>query len=164
MLITQNEIRGAFITHNIRINGVLHIGAHECEELSLYENLGVNTDNMIWIDGNKDKVRESQNRGIKNVYYAVITDKDNDEVEFKITNNGQSSSILDFGSHSKHHPHVYFVETQKHKTVTIDTFYQNNNLFPLLYLEGIRFSSILILPLVVKKHPRFRRLTLEEMM
>jgi FkbM family methyltransferase len=83
---------------------------------------------MVWIDGNKDKVRESQKRGIPNVYYGVISNEDDKEVEFKITNNGQSSSILDFGTHSSHYPHIQFVEVQKHQTITIDTFYEKNNL------------------------------------
>ena len=58
----------------------------------------------------------------------MISDENNKEVEFKITNNGQSSSILDFGSHSIHHPHVHFIETQIHKTTTINTFYERNSL------------------------------------
>lgn len=84
--------------------------------------------NIIWIDGNKEKVSQAQQRGIPNVYYGVISNENDKDVEFKITNNGQSSSILDFGSHSTHHPHIHFVEAQVHKTITIDTFYENNNL------------------------------------
>lgn len=131
MLISKDELINIFNKYNIRldsINGVLHIGAHECEELSLYEELGVKRNNIVWIDGNNDKVHEAQHKGIPNVYYGVIADIDNKEVEFNITNNGQSSSILDFGSHSRHHPHVHFIGKQIHKTSTIDTFFKNNNL------------------------------------
>jgi FkbM family methyltransferase len=128
MLITEDEVRNMLQKHNIFINGVLHIGAHECEELGLYENLGINKYNVVWIDGNKEKVQLAVNRGIPNVYYGVISDENDKDVEFKITNNGQSSSILDFGSHSVHHPHIHFVETQIHKTSTIDSFYEKNNL------------------------------------
>lgn len=128
MLITEEEIRELFNIYNINIKGVLHIGAHECEELGLYQNLGVDKFKIVWIDGNMEKVKQSQKRNIPNVYYALISDTDDSEVEFNITNNGLSSSILDFGSHSLHHPEVHFVETQKHKTVTIDTFYESNRL------------------------------------
>jgi FkbM family methyltransferase len=127
MLISEGEVLQILKKYNININGVLHIGAHECEELTFYKKF-VDSDNVIWIDGNKIKVNQSLQRGIKNVYYAVVSDTDDSEVEFHITNNGQSSSILDFGSHSHHHPHVHFIETQKHKTTTIDTFYERNNL------------------------------------
>lgn len=128
MLITEGEVREALNKYSIKINGILHIGAHECEELQLYENLGVERNNIVWIDGNKSKIEEGLKRGIPNIYYGLIADKDDVNIEFKITNNGQSSSILDFGSHEKHHPHVHFVETQTHKTITIDTFYEKNNL------------------------------------
>ena len=127
MLIPAEDIIEICKEYNISLNGVLHIGAHECEEMEIYEKMGITKNNMIWIDGNKDKVKEAQNRGIPNVYYAVIADDDDKEVEFKITNNGQSSSILDFGSHSHHHPHIHFVEKQIHTTTTIDTFYKLHN-------------------------------------
>jgi hypothetical protein len=133
MLISEEDVRNALNTYNIKINGVLHIGAHACEELTLYENLGINRQNIVWIDGNKDKVILSQQCGVPNVYYGLISNDDDTEVEFKITNNGQSSSILDFGTHRVHHPDVYFIETQRHKTITIDTFYKNNNLDKELY-------------------------------
>jgi hypothetical protein len=60
----------------------------------------------------QDKVDliNSKNNNI-NIYQAVIDDVDNKEINFKITNNGESSSILDFGSHEEHHPHVKVVET-----------------------------------------------------
>jgi FkbM family methyltransferase len=128
MLITENEVREIFTKFNICVNGVLHIGAHKCEEIGLYQNLGIDKYNIVWIDGNIEKVKECQRQGIPNVYYAVISSENDKELEFKITNNGESSSILDFGSHSIHHPHIYFIETQKHKTVTIDTFYERNRL------------------------------------
>ena len=33
MLITEDEVRNILQAYNILINGVLHIGAHECEEI-----------------------------------------------------------------------------------------------------------------------------------
>jgi hypothetical protein len=99
MLITEVEVRNILQAYKISINGVLHIGAHECEELEVYKNLGINKYNVIWIDGNKEKVQQAVYRGIPNVYYGVISDENDKDVEFKITNNGQSSSVLDFGMH-----------------------------------------------------------------
>ena len=37
-----------------------------------------------------------QQIGIPNVYNAIIDEENDKEVVFKVTNNGQSSSILDF--------------------------------------------------------------------
>ena len=113
--------------------GVLHVGAHECEELPFYQRLGIAKDNMIWIDAIQSKVQQAQARGVPNVFQAVVTDKDNDTVTFKVTNNVQSSSILDFGTHAKHHPHVHFVSESKETTVTLDTFFERQQLDPSRY-------------------------------
>ena len=128
MLISEDQVLQALRSNNIEIKGVLHIGAHECEESGFYSRLGVNPDNVIWIDGNKQKVDQAKNRGVKTMYYGVVSDKDNQIVEFNITNNGQSSSILQLGSHAQHHPDVHFIEKQIHSTITVDTFYKRNNL------------------------------------
>jgi hypothetical protein len=128
MLIDGSKVIEELKKNNIVINGVLHIGAHECEELGFYGQLVVDKSNIIWIDGNINKVNEAKNKGIPNVYYSLITDKDDEYVNFNITNNGQSSSVLDFGTHLNHHPWVQFIEKQNHKTITVDTFYEKNNL------------------------------------
>jgi len=128
MLISREEVLSALSQHNIKINGVLHVGAHDCEELPFYSLLGVSPNNMIWIDAIQSKVEEATHRNIPNVFQAVITDKDNDKVKFNISNNVQSSSVLEFGSHSSHHPHVQFVNSVELFTTTIDTFFKTNNL------------------------------------
>jgi FkbM family methyltransferase len=128
MLIAEEQVILALKANNIEIKGVLHIGAHECEESGFYDRLGVNPDNVIWIEGNKTKVEQAKKRNIKTMYYGVISEKDSQIVEFNITNNGQSSSILHLGSHAQHHPDVHFVEKQFHSTITVDTFYKRNNL------------------------------------
>jgi hypothetical protein len=127
MLIPYAEVIALLRLKNIEIHGALHIGAHDCEELDFYKKLGLNQDDIIWIDGNRAKVNHCVARGIKNVFYGLISDKDDAIVTFHISNNGQSSSILDFGTHSRHHSHVFYVNEEKHKTITIDTFLNNNN-------------------------------------
>lgn len=127
MLIPLEQIYDLLIKNNIKINGVLHIGAHDCEELPFYNILGIKTENIIWIEAIEQKVIECQNKGIHNVFQAVITDKDDEYVSFNIANNIQSSSILEFGTHLIEHPHIYFINKKQLKTITIDTFFQINN-------------------------------------
>jgi len=110
------------------INGVFHVGAHDCEEIGFYNTLGIKSENIIWIDAIHSKVIESKNRGIPNVYNAVITDKDDDDVVFNVSNNVQSSSVLEFGTHSTEHPHVIYVNKLQLKSITIDSFFERNNL------------------------------------
>ncbi len=100
MLIPYSQIQNILLANNIKLTGVLHVGAHECEELSFYHQIGIKPDQIIWIDAIDRKVLEAQNKGIPNVYNAVVTDKDDEDVVFNVSNNDQSSSVLEFGTHS----------------------------------------------------------------
>ncbi len=128
MLIKFNEINNILLANNINVTGAFHVGAHECEELLFYSQLGLKSEDIVWIDAIKSKIIEAKNRGIPNVYHAVITDKDNDDVVFNITNNVQSSSVLEFGTHAVEHPHVVYVDKKQEKSTTIDTFFSENNI------------------------------------
>ena len=128
MLIGFEEIYKILLSKNINIIGCFHLGAHECEELTFYEKLGLKNDDVIWVEAITSKVVEAQQRGIPNVYDAVITDKDDEEIVFNISNNGQSSSVLEFGTHSQEHPWVVYTQKINKKSITIDTFFKRNNI------------------------------------
>ena len=128
MLIAFEEIHSILARYGITITGAFHIGAHECEELDFYNRLGLTPNDIIWIDALPDKVMEAQLKGIPNVYNAVITDTDNEDVTFNIANNGQSSSVLQFCTHSVEHPSVVFINTIETKSMTIDTFFERNSI------------------------------------
>jgi FkbM family methyltransferase len=128
MLITFEEINKILLLKNIHITGSLHIGAHECEEINFYNQLGLKNKDIIWIDAIPSKVNEAINRGIPNVYNAVITDKDDEDVVFNISNNVQSSSVLEFGTHLQEHPWVLYVDKIEQKSITIDTFFERKNI------------------------------------
>jgi FkbM family methyltransferase len=105
MLISLNEL---IKKYNIQFKGILHVGAHECEELKDYE-LYLTRDKILWVEALPDKVQLCKQR-YQNVLIenAVVSDVE-EKVVFKVSNNGQSSSILDFGLHSHYHPHVHYV-------------------------------------------------------
>jgi FkbM family methyltransferase len=128
MLIGFEEINKILLSKNIHITGGFHIGAHNCEELEFYNSLGVKNENIVWIDAIQSKVDEATNRGIPNVYNAVITDKDDDEVLFNISNNIQSSSVLELGTHSQEYPSIVYIDKIQKQSITIDTFFERNNI------------------------------------
>lgn len=130
MLIDLNTIRNRIRNMGIDVKGVFHIGAHECEELKFYNSLGITPDDCVWIEALSDKVKEATDKGIPNVYQAVITDKDDIDIKFNVSNNIQSSSILPFGTHEKHHNWVHYTHTLNLKTITIDSFFLRNNIHP----------------------------------
>lgn len=128
MLIPFEEINRMLVSKNIDVHGAFHIGAHECEEMGFYSRMGIQKENIVWIDAIPSKVVEASLKGIPNVYAAVITDKDDQDVVFHVSNNVQSSSVLEFGTHSKEHPSVVYVSQFTSKSLTIDTFFQRNGL------------------------------------
>ena len=128
MLIGFKEITDILLSNNITVFGSFHLGAHECEELGFYTNLGLTPNDVLWIDAMPSKVSEAQHRGIPNVYNAVITDKDDEDVIFNVSNNFQSSSVFELGSHSREHPHITYVGKIEQKSITIDTFFERNQI------------------------------------
>ena len=115
--------------YNLKINGILHIGAHLCEELSWYNNFGIGNDKIIWVEANPKLAKENMDRDnsiiIKNF---ICTDTDDGSSILNISNNDQSSSILEFGTHSKNHPQVVYVDTIEVTNRRIDTMYKIDNI------------------------------------
>ena len=134
--------------YNLNVSGILHIGAHECEELKDYLSGGIDSNNIYWVEGQEILVKNMKNKGVSNIYHALIDDEDNREVTFNISNNGQSSSILEFGSHSIHHPQVHYVSSYKHKTTRLDTLIESFNIpinilnFLNLDIQGVELRAL----------------------
>lgn len=101
--------------YNINFKGILHVGAHACEELTDYERY-ISRNKILWIEAMPHMVnfclQKYPNLLIEN---AIVSDVE-ELVNFKISNNGQSSSILDFGLHSQYHPHVHYVTVYQSNT------------------------------------------------
>jgi FkbM family methyltransferase len=128
MYISAVEIQKKLTSNNLNIKGVFHIGAHDCEEIPIYNQLGLKNEEIIWIDAIHSKVEEAKKRGIPNVYQAVITDQDDQEVTFNISNNYQSSSVLEFGTHKYEHSDVVYISSTQEKSISIDTFFERNKI------------------------------------
>jgi FkbM family methyltransferase len=125
MYIPFSDINKLLLSLNIIIKGILHIGAHDCEELDMYKNENIKLENIVWIDAIKEKVISAKKRNIPNVYNAVISDKEAD-ILFKITNNGQSSSILALDRHLYYHAGIDVIEERPVKTITLQKFFEDN--------------------------------------
>ena len=128
MLISFADINNILLSNNINIIGGFHLGAHDCEELGFYSELGLKPEEIIWIDAIHAKVTEAINRNIPNVYNALITDCDDADVIFNVSNNVQSSSVLELGTHEQEHPDVVYVDKICMKSITVDSFFERNNI------------------------------------
>jgi len=96
--------------YKINFKGILHVGAHECEELNDYDRY-ITRDKILWVEALSEKVQLCKNRypGI-NIENAIVSDKI-ENITFKVSNNGQSSSFLDLGLHLLYHPDVHYINT-----------------------------------------------------
>jgi len=128
MLFSENDFFLILKHHNIHVKGIIHVGAHSCQELPTYKLLGLKDEDIVWIEAIPWKVQEAKLKGIENIYNVVITDKDDEDIVFNITNNEESSSILELGTHSKAYPNIVYVNKINQKTITLDTFFERNNL------------------------------------
>ena len=113
MLISFDKL---FEKYELKLTGILHVGAHECEELKDYEKY-IDRNKILWIEGNPDLVIRNKNTYPNICIENAVVWNEITKLKFHIANNGQSSSVLDFGLHEKYHNHVYYtneieVETQ----------------------------------------------------
>lgn len=109
--------------------GILHIGAHLCEERYLYYTINFFEDRVLWIEAIQEIVEENKkNIPNVNIVNAVISNNDDEEVNFMITNNIQSSSIFNLKTHLIEHPYVKEVSRRNLKTITLNTLYDKLNL------------------------------------
>jgi FkbM family methyltransferase len=109
------------------VKGVIHVGAHLCEETNYYYTLGLTNNNIFWVEGNPETYELIKSRYPNfNIYHGLCTDKNGDKISFNITknkNNGNStdsSSIFKLGTHLQHHPFVIEDRTIEVKSIKLD--------------------------------------------
>jgi FkbM family methyltransferase len=94
------------------IRGIIHIGAHEAEELHGYSSVGISK--VLWVEANPlkwqllaDKISPFPDMALGRFAAAAVS---NQEAILNVASNGQSSSILQFGSHQDSYPNISFVD------------------------------------------------------
>lgn len=146
MLIPFHHVQSYLQGKGISITGILHIGAHECEELQAYNNGGIPANMIDWVEANPELVARMAERGIQ-VHNVAISDVET-ELPFYITNNGQSSSLLPFGTHETTYPWCKVVKTITVKTQTLANLIATKNIpitqrnFWNLDIQGAELSAL----------------------
>ena len=124
MLIPFQEL---FARHRVRPQGVLHLGANEGQEAAAYHKQRIST--VIWVEALPDVCVRLEKHllqwpGHHKVLCACVSDMDGVGVQFHVANNqAQSSSFLEFGTHTKEHPSVKWVRHETLHTVRVDTLF-----------------------------------------
>ena len=123
---------------------VLHVGAHEAEELDDYEQYGWLP--VIWVEAQPDKaqlLRERLPRSNHELIEAAVWDLSGISLELKVMNNSASTSLLNLGTHLKEHPEVHFSHSVVVKTFKLDDLIKNRDIDLLaLDIQGAELRAL----------------------
>jgi FkbM family methyltransferase len=113
-----------------KIRGIIHVGANSGQERRKYDEVGLN---VLWIEP-IPKIFDRLNRNIasyprQRALNALVSDRDDQRVEFHIADNeGESSSILKMDEHRDMWPEVHQNVTVNMNTVTLPTLIQRESI------------------------------------
>lgn len=113
--------------HKLDIKGVLHLGASTGQERKEYDNYCKG--DILWVEAipsvYSELVKNIEPFEKQKAFNACLSNVDDDEVVFNVSNNeSQSSSILELGVHMDIHPEVHYVDQIKMKTKRVDTLFK----------------------------------------
>ncbi len=133
----------------INPKGIIHVGAHTAEELDAYNERGIK--HVIWIEANPSLIPQLVKKVDKfghKVICEAVNDIDDQVVKFNITNNVQSSSLLELGTHKVEHPHIFVEKTIQVRTRRLDTIINESKVdmtqydFLNLDIQGVELNAI----------------------
>jgi FkbM family methyltransferase len=125
--------------YDLPVGTVLHLGAHLGEERDEYDAVG--TGEVVWVEADPDThagLVERLDGRRQRAVQAVITDTDGAAVDFFVTSNNRSSSVLPMKLHLREHPDIAVTGSKRLTTSTVDT---------LCGREGIAQPDLLVLDL-----------------
>ena len=134
------------------IKGIIHIGAHEAEELNDYVLAGIT--NVLWVEANpnKQKIIEKKISPFTKMKLGqfAATSVSGGTGRLNISNNGQSSSLLNFGTHALHYADIKYIDEQEVPLITVDDWIhslgveqsKNNYNFINLDIQGYELEAL----------------------
>ena len=131
-------ISASIITNLLKIKpiGLIHIGAHQAEELEVYREYGWGK--VLWVEAIPKNVSiiEEKIRGSKDqVVQALVWSESGINFDFNVTNNGQSSSILKLNKHTEYYPEIVVEQVISLKSKTVKEFLPSDFQFDLVMLD-----------------------------
>lgn len=143
MLIPFEEVCSILEKYGKKISGILHIGAHNCEEKEAYNSKGIEDENIYWIEALSHKVEMNKQKGILNIYEAVIYNEE-ETIPFYVSKdldlegNAQSSSILPFLRHLDWYPQIRVDRVEQKQSITLKNWIEKNT----IPIERLNFWSL----------------------
>ena len=132
-----------------KFKGIIHVGAHEAEELNDY--LERDIEDIIWIEPIPEKIKFLKKKlaNYKKMLIGEFAAGENEDIiNFNVANNFQSSSVLDLGSHKESYPWCYYDSVIKVPVKRIDKWINSLNIrneqfdFVNLDLQGYELQAL----------------------
>jgi FkbM family methyltransferase len=127
--------------------GVLHVGAHLCEEAEMYEEF--NWLPCYWVDANQTllaaaKSNVNMSAGSHFFYEGVVWEKSGKKIQFNVTNNFQSSSVFEMEIHKELYMDVFVNLVEERITTTLDDLIPVDSFFDFINLDiqGAELNAI----------------------
>jgi|688.fasta_scaffold42441_3 FkbM family methyltransferase len=122
--------------YNMRITGVIHIGAHYGQEHSLYEDESIT--NIVYFEPlSKNYKILKENVGDKSVIFNYALGNEDKKIMMYVesANQGMSSSILKPKIHVDQYPHIVFNNTEEVEMKKLDEIDLNFSKFNLINID-----------------------------
>ena len=142
MLITVKELSQNW---GVSPTGVVHVGAHLAEEAPDYEKFGWTP--VIWVEAQPElanRLKQNLDSVDHKVVEAAIWEEDGIKLQLNIASNSQSSSLLDFGTHSNSYPNIVNVGKVEVITKRLDSLISVSDMpnFINLDIQGVELNAI----------------------
>ena len=133
MLLNLDNLKAKY---DLKIKGVLHIGAHVGQEFGTYKRLGIN--NVMFfepIQGTFNKLKQNVDDSAILVNTALGNTEGEVEMFTETINEGQSSSVLQPDYHLIQHPNIQFNGREKVKITKLDNFIENKDKYNFINVD-----------------------------
>lgn len=150
--------------YRFKPTGALHVGANIGEESEAYKTAGIKR--VVWIEANPDifAILKNNLKDLpENECFNICAGDENKDVILHESNNaGQSSSILNLGTHRRNHPTVKFVRDIPVKMFRLEDFLGGIDMSGINYLSmDIQGAELLALKGMGKLLEQFNWVYLE---
>ena len=133
MILSLDNLKSKY---DLKIKGVLHIGAHFGQEYKTYEKLGIS--NLIFFEPVSSTFQRLKNNiGDKAILFNTALGNIEGEIEMFIetANEGQSSSVLRPEYHLVKYPYISFTGKEKVKITKLDNFIEYKDNFNFINID-----------------------------
>lgn len=123
---------------------IVHVGAHNAEELETYEEAGWGP--VTWIEAQPQKIQELARRipSHHRLIEAAIWDTEGMSLNLNVMTSTESTSLLNLGTHATEHPTVQFSHSIPVTTKTLESVLDGSPAPQLLALDiqGVELRAI----------------------